>query len=224
VAKGQLCGKLDPAPFDSAIEREKAMLAAAEGDFARRQASLASMQAELDRKTAQFKRRGVSRKALDATRRAVAEGLARVKQAEVLLAQRRIALSAAEAALANADLRSPADGVIVARNIEAGQRVAPNAETPLYLVATGLTTLRVTVPIGEQHVDKVKVGDKAVITVASLPAQRFSGLVTNVRPLARTDRGAPSEIVVDTPNPDLLLKPGMKATVYLEIAPRVGMD
>jgi len=136
----------------------------------------------------------------------------------------RIALSAAEASLANADLRSPADGGIVARNIGAGPRVAPNAETPLYLVPTGLTTLRVTVAIEEQRLDKVKVGDKAVVTVASLPAQKFPGLVTNVRPVARTDRGAPSEIVVDTPNPDLLLKPGMRATVHLEIAPRLGMD
>jgi len=67
----RLCATLDPRPFETAIDREKAALAAADAELVQGRAGLTSAQADLERKTALLKRRAISRRTLDAARRTV---------------------------------------------------------------------------------------------------------------------------------------------------------
>jgi RND family efflux transporter MFP subunit len=218
VTKGQLCAKLDPRPFEGDVDREMSALASAEAELARNQASLAAAQADRDRKTALLKRRAVSRKALDASRSAVAQAQARATRAEASGRQRRAALAAAETALRKTEVLAPGDGIVVARNIEAGQTVAEGVEPPLFLIAIDLANVRVLAKASGKDAGAIKIGDKAVITVTTLPGQSFSGVVSSVHETPdTTGNGAAFDVAIDAPNPDLLLEPGMAATATIEV-------
>jgi len=216
VAKDQLCAKLDPRPFDDVIEREKAALAAAEATLSGNKTSLAAAEADLDRKTTLSKRRAIARKALEASRKAVAQAQARMSLAEAAIAERRGALAAAEAALGKTDVFAPSEGIVVARNVEAGQRIIAGVETPLFLIAINLANVRVAIEVAEKDAGKIEVGDAAVITVATFPGKTFSGVVSGVRRAEAGKNGVTYEVAIDTANPDQLLEPGMTATASID--------
>ncbi|MGB5084563.1 MAG: efflux RND transporter periplasmic adaptor subunit [Methylocystis silviterrae] len=216
--QGQLCAKLDPRPFESVVDREQAALAAIKAQLAEGKTRLDVAQADLDRKTALLKRRAITRKALDASRRAVAQAQARVTRAVATVAARQAALAAAETALRNTEVLAPCDGIVVARNMEVGQTVAEGVDTPLFLVATDLANMRVAIKAIGKDAGAIKIGDKAVITVTPLPGQSFSGVVSSVEQTPdTTGNGAAYDVVIDAPNPDLLLEPGMTATATIEV-------
>lgn len=218
VAKNQLCAKLDPRPFEDVIEREKGALAAAETRRAEAETRLAAAQADFDRKTAQFRRRAIRRKALNASQRALERAGARVAELESALTARREALANAEASLNKTNILVPSAGIVIARNVEPGTTISAGAEQPLFLVATDLTKVQLEVQIGEKGGAEIKVGDGAVITVATLPGKSFSGVVGSLRRAeAPSENGVIYSATIDAENPDLLLEPGMTATVSIEV-------
>jgi RND family efflux transporter MFP subunit len=221
VAKGQLCAKLDPNSFQGAVDRERSALAAADAQVAESKANLASAQADFNRKMTLRKRGAITRKAFDASRRTVTQAQARVGRAEATATERRAMLAAAEAALGKTEVLASSDGIVVARNIEPGQTVATGVDTPLFLVATDLAYMRVAIKTSEKDASAIKIGDKAIITVTTLPGQSFSGVVSSVRQAAEpSEKGAAFDVEIDAPNPDLLLEPGMAATASIEVDKR----
>ncbi len=61
-------------------------------------------------------------------------------------------------------------------------------------------------------------GTKATFAVPAFPNRQFSGTVTQIRPSPQTNEHvATTDIVIRAPNPDLLLKPGMQATIRILI-------
>jgi hypothetical protein len=58
--------------------------------------------------------------------------------------------------------------------------------------------------------------DEAAFAVASIPDRTFDGEVIQIRKSAQTDAG--SSVVIRTPNPDLMLKPGMSAAVRITVS------
>jgi multidrug efflux pump subunit AcrA (membrane-fusion protein) len=63
---------------------------------------------------------------------------------------------------------------------------------------------------------EVKSEDTATITVEAFPNRAFPGRVTQVRPLPHViENVAAREVVITVPNPDLMLKPGMAATIKI---------
>ena len=105
------------------------------------------------------------------------------------------------------------------RSVEPGQTVAAGSETPpLFLVTADLTVVHVDAKAGEKDIGEVKPGGKASFTVEAYPNRRFAGEVTQVRPLPQTIQNvATYNIVIGAPNPDLLLKPGMTATIRIVV-------
>ena len=100
-----------------------------------------------------------------------------------------------------------------------GQTVAAGSETPpLFLVAADLTVIHVDANAGEKDIGEVKPGDKASFTVEAFPNRRFAGEVTQIRPsLPTIENVATYDVVISAPNPDLLLKPGMMATISIVV-------
>ncbi|MBM3577767.1 MAG: HAD-IC family P-type ATPase [Alphaproteobacteria bacterium] len=218
VAKGQRCAKLDPRPFENAIKREKNALTAAEAQLATSKMKLLSAQADLDYKTTLSKRRAITRKALDASQRAVERAQTRVRLHESTIVARRQALATAEAALAKTDVLAPSEGIVIARNVEAGTPVTADVDTSLFLVATDLTKVRVAIEAGEKDADQIKVGNTAVVTVATLPAKKYPGVVSSVRRAeAPSENGVMYDVTIDAANPDLLLQPGMTALARIDV-------
>ena len=100
------------------------------------------------------------------------------------------------------------------RNVEKGQTVAAGLDTPpLFLVAADLTLTYFDAILSEKDIGELKLGDKASILVSSFPNHPFTGEVTQIRPSQQKIQTY--DVVISAPNADLLLKPGMTATIRI---------
>jgi Cu(I)/Ag(I) efflux system membrane fusion protein len=110
-------------------------------------------------------------------------------------------------------LRSPVDGVVLEKMVVQGQQVT--AGMRLYRVAD-LSTVWVEGEVFEQDLRFVRRGVEAHIEVSAYPGDHLMGQVSFVYPTvdqaSRTNR-----VRVVVPNPGLRLKPGMFATIYVDV-------
>ena len=117
-----------------------------------------------------------------------------------------------------ATIYSPIDGVVIDRAVEEGQTVAASFNTPtLFTIANDLRQMRVIADVDEADIGGVVEGQQATFTVDAFPGDVFKGSVTQVRLQPTTESNVVTyEVVVDAPNPDLKLKPGLTAnlTIY----------
>jgi HlyD family secretion protein len=217
VKAGQLCAKIDPRPYQIVVDQNRADLAAAEARLAKDKADLAQAKAALESHEALAKRPAISRKAIDKSRKALERAQTQTKRDEAGVAQLQAALQAAEINLGYTDIVSPTDGTVVSRNVEMGQTVAAGSATPPpFVIAADLTVTHIEAIISAKDIGEIKLGDKATFTVAAYPNRTFSGTVMQIRPSPQTNEHvATTDIVIRAPNPDLLLKPGMQATIRI---------
>ncbi len=134
------------------------------------------------------------------------------------MVERKAALDAAEINLGYTDIVSPTDGTVASRQVQLDQTVAADSQTPLFVIAAGRALVQINASIGAKDSSMVTLGDKAIVTVEAVPGRLFSGIVTQIRTTPQSDeQAATSAIVISAPNPDLLLTPGMAATVSIMI-------
>ncbi len=113
--------------------------------------------------------------------------------------------------LENSTLLSPIDGVITARNYDAGDMYAMSA--PIYTVEQ-IKPVKLLVGISESDYSKVKKGDSVEVKADAFPEKSFSGKINKIYPTVDpATRTFTVEIVID--NKAATLRPGMfvRATV-----------
>ena len=159
----------------------------------------------------------------------VQSGEAQLKVAEAQLQNTVAQVGQYEAALRQAQLnldhsiiRSPADGVVIARNVDVGQTVAASLQAPtLFLIAQDLTKMQVDTSVDESDVDRVRLAQPVAFTVGSISGRTFSGLVVQVRKAPLVLQNVVTyDVIVSAANPDLNLLPGMTANVQIVIDQR----
>ncbi|MBQ4280251.1 MAG: efflux RND transporter periplasmic adaptor subunit [Rikenellaceae bacterium] len=123
----------------------------------------------------------------------------------------------AETNLGYATIVSPIDGVVLSRDVDEGQTVAASFNTPtLFTIANDLSKMRVIADVDEADIGEVADGQPVTFTVDAYPDDVFHGTVTQVRLQSTTESNVVTyEVVVDAPNPDLKLKPGLTATIAI---------
>ena len=225
VEKGQLLAKVDPRIYRAAVLRDEAALATAEAEIDRVKASLQQAindehraqqlqeynsdyiaQAEMD----QFK---FARMSLEAQLRVAIQS---VKQAEARLKD-------SQASLAYTDITAPEDGVIIDRKIDPGQTLAAQFQTPeLFVLAPHMDErMWVHASVVEMEIGKVMQAQKedrtVQFTVDAYPDELFQGRIHQVRQNSSSDQNVVTyPVIVETPNPDGKLLPGMTATISFE--------
>ncbi len=116
-----------------------------------------------------------------------------------------------------ASVRAPFAGIVTRRFVDRGALVqaSTSSNSPLVTVAR-IETVRVFADVPEPEVSFVGREDRAVLEVAALPGQRFTGHVTRfavaLDPASRTMRTE-----VDFANPDGALRPGMYGTLTIAL-------
>ena len=216
VKAGQLCAKIDPRPYQIAVDQNRADLAAAEGRLESDKADLAQAKATFESHEARAKRQSGSRKTIDKLRNSFERTQAVANRDEARVAELQAALHAAETNLGYTDIISPLDGTVVSRNVEPGQTVMANESPPLFVIAADPSLIHIDATISAKDSGKVKPGDKVTFTVEAFPNRPFSGVVMQIGPSPRTDEQvATYTVVISAPNLDLLLKPGMAATIRI---------
>jgi HlyD family secretion protein len=142
--------------------------------------------------------------------------------AEAQVRQAQGALDSAKLDLEHTRINSPIDGVVIARQVDAGQTVAASFAAPqLFQIAQDLTKMQVDADIDESEVAKVKAGQVAQFTVDAMPGRTFEALIRQVRESATNIQNVITyDAVMDVPNPDMVLLPGMTANIRIPVQVR----
>ena len=133
-------------------------------------------------------------KSLDAEKRALAE-----KSDEMETAKARAVAT---------EVVSPAQGMVVARNGEAGQSVGPD-KPDFFQIATQLSQLEVVLDPDPPTMRRIRLGQAALVT---LPEQSSDGMLGAVKAI----EGA--QVIVAFTSPTPAVKPGMLAQVRIKVS------
>ena len=239
VTKGQTLAILDTERLDDTITQSQAQLAANQATVAQQQATLAEAQAQMSRLQEVFRLsngRVPAKTEMDSARAAVARGVANVRAANANVVAARAALSSNVTQRARAVIKSPVNGVVLARQIDAGQTVAASFNTPtLFVIAEDLSTMELQVSIDEADVGSVKQGQSAKFTVDAFPGKTFPATITRVdlgsnltataSSSSSTASTTANQVVsyaatLSVANADLQLRPGMTATAEITTSAR----
>ena len=222
VKKGQVLARLDPALYQGAIEQATANLLAAEANHERMKVSLADAETKLARARELAEKQLISRVDLETAEVTVGSAVAQVKSAAAQVAQARASLQQAQVNLSKTIIRSPIDGIVIARNVDGGQTVAASLSAPtLYVLAADLTLMELSANIDEADVGRVVAGQTVEFTVDAYPSQVFRGTVKQVRLNPTIESNVVTyAAIITAANPELKLKPGMTASLTIEVARR----
>lgn len=222
VTKGQLCAKIDPRPYQTIVDQNKANLAVAKAQLQKDQAQLAYANSGLQRATRLIQTKAISQDAFDSAKNDHDQAQAQVAFDQATIQQRQAALDAAQVNLDYTNIVSPVDGIVVSRNVTVGQTVAASFQTPtLFLIATDLTKMQVDTNVSESDIGDVRTGDKATFNIDAFPGRIFQGTVGQVRQSPQTVQNVVTyDVVVSADNRDLSLKPGMTAATRIVVEER----
>ncbi|HRE44584.1 MAG TPA: efflux RND transporter periplasmic adaptor subunit, partial [Terricaulis sp.] len=110
---------------------------------------------------------------------------------------------------------APIDGVVLTRSVNPGQTVASSMQAPvLFVIAADLRNMELKAAIDEADIGGVKPGQKARFTVDAFPGRTFDADIRDIAFAAVTTDGVVTyDARLDVDNEELLLRPGMTATV-----------
>ncbi len=142
-------------------------------------------------------------------------------QAEAIVEKAQAALRLAKTQLGYASIVSPLSGMVLSKNIEPGEYVAPG--TPVVTIGD-LVNVWLRAYIEEPDLDRVKLGQKATVSIDS--GKTFQGRVSFIADEAEfTPKNVQTQkervklvyrIKIDIHNPEMALKPGMPADAIIE--------
>jgi HlyD family secretion protein len=94
----------------------------------------------------------------------------------------------------------------------------------LFTIAQDLRRMQVEASVDEADIGRIEPDQRVTFQVDAYPGRTFDGTVRQVRLEPVVEQNVVSYVtVVDVPNPGLALKPGMTATVSIEIARADGV-
>ena len=155
-----------------------------------------------------------------AAQNGIAQATTLVSQAEAGLAQAQAALNGINLQIAKATVISPIDGILLTRNLEAGETVSPGSTV---MTIGQLDVVDLVVYIPEDRYGEIDLDEKVSIQVDSFPGDTFNGTVAHISDQAeftprnvQTVEGRRATVYAVrllVPNPEMKLKPGMPADV-----------
>ena len=233
VTNGQVVALIDPLVYEATYKSAVAQLHVNQANVEVRRAAIKTCEAELTLAEKTYvRKKSLTEKAmasvadLDAATEAFEKAKAGLESAKAGLASALAAVEQSEAAVskAKADLdyctiRSPVNGVVIARKVEEGETVVSSYNAvPVLTIAEDLKVVWVEATVPEADVGNVKVGQEVTFT-ADAYRRRFKGRVKQVRKAATTLNNVVTyPIIIEAENPDEMLFPGMTATLSIETA------
>jgi len=222
VKAGQVLARLDTSKLEAQVKQSSAALESARAKLLQVQATITEARATLGRLRRARELSGnkvPSQADLDSAVATLARAEADEASAAAAVAQAQATLDANETDLGKAILRSPINGVVLARSVEPGQTVAASLQAPvLFTLAEDLAQMELHVYVDEADVGRVKEGQAATFTVDAYPGRTFQARISQVRYGSKTVSGVVTyETVLSLNNADLFLRPGMTATAVITV-------
>lgn len=225
VSRGQVIARIDPTLFKAEVARAEADLASARASVAEARAQLNEATRNAERQKQLFASDFIAASEVDAAQTSLSTAQSRLASARASVLQSEAALLKAKTNLGYTTIVSPVDGVVIGKDVNAGQTVAASLQTPtLFSIAEDLTRMQVEADVDEADIGYVAEGTVASFYVDTYPEMTFHGKVRQVRlqPI-KSENVVTYTVVIEVGNPDLLLKPGMTANVGIEAARAEGV-
>ena len=219
VRKGEEIARIDPRLFEASVLQARASRENARAALERAEVLVVDTERTWRRNLELVKDGFVSQADVDSARTAYETAVAQRKSSEAQRKQAEGALDAAETNLRYTTIHSPVDGIVISRNVDAGQTVAASFQTPtLFTIAQDLTKMQIDTNVDEADIGRVRAGLATAFTVDAYPGRTFRGGVVQVRnsPIV-TQNVVTYNVVVRVDNGDLSLKPGMTANVSIHV-------
>jgi HlyD family secretion protein len=225
VTAGQVLAEIDPSIIQAALAQANAQLLAARANLKNAEATATEARLAVERTRALAGDGLASRQALEAAEAAADRAAASAESARAQVAVSAAAVESNRTSLSKTQVRSPIDGVVLARKVEVGQALVAAMTTPeVFTVARDLKQMEVTIAIDEADVGRTQVGQPATFTVDAWPGERFDGVLRSIHNVAVTkDNVVTYEALVAVTNDALKLRPGMTATVTVSTDARSGV-
>lgn len=220
VKAGQLIALIDPSVLRLTLSESEASLAVYQAGVRSAQASLTDSERKYARNKELFNRKLIARSEVDTSEADVLMKRAALSEANSRVVQGRAAVERARTNLNYTRITSPVNGVVIDRQVDAGQTVAASYQTPtLFKIAEDLTRMQIETKVDEADIGAVAEGQNVTFRVDAFPDETFSGKVVQVRiaPSA-SDSVVTYTVIIHVDNPDFKLKPGMTANVSIETA------
>lgn len=153
-------------------------------------------------------------------RRNVAVSQADVAKSKAQVAQAQASLEQAQENLRNATIVSPMDGIVLSRNVEAGDAVSSilvmGSQATLVMTLGDVSSVYVKGKVDQADIGKVYAGQPARIVVESFKNKTFHGKVTRISPMGvEKDNVTTFEVRVSIQNPNGELKANMSANAQI---------
>src|SRR5450631_3108058 len=225
VKRGQICAKIDPRPYQTVVDQNRANLTAAKAQVEKSKVGLAYAQLTYDRMARLGQTNAVSKDSVDNAKNLLDQARAQVGVDEADIALHEAQLATAQVNLDYTNIVSPVDGTVVSRNVTMGQTVAASFQTPtLFLIATDLTKMQVDTNVSESDIGGIALGNNATFTVDAFPKRTFDGVVNQVRQSPQTVQNVVTyDIIISVTNSDLTLMPGMTAASRIVVDQRADV-
>lgn len=201
VEVGQILAELDPALLRAQLQQSKANLLNA-------QVTLRIAESKLKRNQLLKEKDFISLEALQ------------MIEQEMEVARAQLAISKAQVERDQTNLnysviRSPISGVIIARNVDIGQTVAANFQTPiLFQIAKDLRQMQINISVAEADIGQLHLGQLINFTVDAFQQRKFTGTVKQVRLNPTIQENVVTyNVVAMVDNDDGTLLPGMTANI-----------
>ncbi len=205
VRQGEVLAVVDTPELDQRI-------AVAQSELSKAKADLALAKVTAERWNSLRATGAVSQQTVDEK-----ESDARVKAAEVELAQANVDRLKAQKGFAN--IVAPFDGVVTARNVDIGSLVkADSNDTAALFTVADIHKMRIYVPVPESYAASLKDGMKATLDLPEYPDRKFEATIsTTSHAIDQKSRTLLVELIAD--NKDGALSPGAFARVHFDIPP-----
>lgn len=227
VTAGQVLARIDPRLYKSGMERDMATLRTRQAEVARAEAML--QQATNDeRRSGQLNKTRdgfISEAEIDQFRFARMMREAELQVAEMNVEQAQAQLDNSQANLAYTEIQAPCDGIVIDKKIDVGQTLAAQFQTPeMFVVAPEMDQrMHIYASVDEADIGWIRraqdLGQLVRFTVDAYPDELFDqGRIVQVRLSSKEEQNVITyPVIVETPNTDLKLLPGMTANLSFQI-------
>jgi HlyD family secretion protein len=230
VAAGQLLAQVDPRLYLSAVAREEAALARCKAELSRIKALWTKAVRKEERGKILQGSKAISITDMDLCT-AERETLdAQLQITKAMIDETEANLTTAKTNLEFTDIKSPVDGIVIERKIDPGQTVASMFQAPSLFVIAPELDKRIDIHASVKEGDIVRVreaqerGEPVTFTVNAYPNDLFRGKIAQIRLKPNNVRNDVNyTVIVEAPNPDFKLLPGMTANLSFLIEKRTDV-
>lgn len=205
VKTGQVLAELDPSLLQAQLQQSRA-------HFLSAQTTYRIAESKLKRHRALKESGFISQEAFDNVEQ-------ELDVARAQLAVNKAQVDRDQANLNYSIIKSPISGVVIARDVNIGQTVAANFQTPtLFQIARDLRQMQINISVAEADIGQLHIDQPIIFTVDAFQQRKFSGIVKQVRLNPTIQENVVTyNVVAMVDNSDETLLPGMTANIHFVV-------